>query len=112
MQLSKEKTIVVDGVDRPRENWKGEPLAQNDEDLTKFWKWFGGSKFVDDKGRPMPADAWMERQEQDLEFDADVFKPKAIKITAFDLDSANATAALSMLDKAETPMAKSKPGPK
>jgi hypothetical protein len=96
MQDSKEKTILVDGVERPRENWKGEPLAQTDEDITKFWKSFAGSKFVDDKGRPMSAAAWMDRQEEALGFDEDVFKPRAAKITAFDLDNATSHPAPSI----------------
>ncbi|MBK8745549.1 LPD38 domain-containing protein [Propionivibrio sp.] len=46
-------TINVDGVERPRMNSNGKPIAQTDEALRKFWRWFGDSKVVDEQGRPM-----------------------------------------------------------
>ena len=46
-------TINVDGVSRPTTNSSGKPIAQSDEALRNFWKWFGDSKVVDGQGRPM-----------------------------------------------------------
>ena len=46
-------TINVDGVERQRLNSNGKPIAQTDEALRKFWRWFGDSKVVDEQGRPM-----------------------------------------------------------
>lgn len=46
-------TINVDGVERPRLNSNGKPIAQTDEGIRNFWKWFAGSKATDDQGRPL-----------------------------------------------------------
>ena len=46
-------TINVDGVERPRLNSNGKPIAQTDEGIRNFWKWFSGSKITDDQGRPL-----------------------------------------------------------
>ena len=46
-------TINVDGVERPRLNSNGKPIAQTDEGIRNFWKWFAGSKVTDDQGRPL-----------------------------------------------------------
>lgn len=37
----------------PNENSLGQPIAQTEEALRNFWRWFQGSKVVDDKGRPL-----------------------------------------------------------
>jgi hypothetical protein len=37
-------TITIDGVERPRMNSNGKPIAQTDEALRKFYAWFGDSK--------------------------------------------------------------------
>ena len=46
-------TITVDGIERQVVNSKGQPLAQTDEGLRNFWRWFGDSKVVDEQGRPL-----------------------------------------------------------
>ena len=46
-------TIRVDGVERPTTNSNGRPIAQTEEGLRNFWRWFGDSKVVDADGRPM-----------------------------------------------------------
>ena len=46
-------TIEVDGVERPRLNSEGKPIAGTDDALRSFWKWFGESKVVDEQGRPL-----------------------------------------------------------
>ena len=46
-------TIEIDGVQRPTVNSKGQPLAQTEEGVRAFWKWFGDSKVVDADGRPL-----------------------------------------------------------
>lgn len=45
-------TIDVDGVARPTVNSAGNRIADTDEGLRNFWRWFGDSKVVDDEGRP------------------------------------------------------------
>lgn len=45
--------LVDDGELRPRFNSLCEPIAQSDESLLRFWRWFGNSKMVDDYGRPL-----------------------------------------------------------
>lgn len=47
------RTIEVDGVHRPVENSKGQPIAQTFDGLLAFWRWFGDSKVVDAEGRPL-----------------------------------------------------------
>lgn len=46
-------TINVDGVDRPRLNSEGRPIAPDDKSLRNFWRWFGDSRVVDAEGRPL-----------------------------------------------------------
>jgi len=45
--------IDVDGVSRPTRNSLGEIIHNTEEGIMNFWKWFGDSKVVDDKGRPL-----------------------------------------------------------
>lgn len=66
---SPSETILVDGVERSRTNSEGKPIANTDEELTKFWKWFADSKHVDEKGRPLTSGSFLERQEAQFEFD-------------------------------------------
>jgi len=47
------KTINIDGVDRPTTNSNGQPIAQTEEAIRNFYKWFGDSRVVDDQGRPL-----------------------------------------------------------
>lgn len=47
------RTINIDGVDRPTQNSNGKPIAQTEEGLRRFWRWFGDSKVVDAEGRPL-----------------------------------------------------------
>jgi site-specific DNA-cytosine methylase len=47
------ETIDVDGVQRPTTNSKGRPIAQGEDAVRAFWRWFGDSKVVDDQGRPL-----------------------------------------------------------
>ena len=46
-------TIEVDGVTRPTTNSNGQRIAETEEALRAFWKWFGDSKVVDAEGRPL-----------------------------------------------------------
>ena len=46
-------TINIDGVERTVYNSNGERIAQSEPALRNFYKWFGNSKVVDDKGRPL-----------------------------------------------------------
>lgn len=46
-------TIVVNGVERTVYNSNGERIAKSEPALRNFWNWFGDSKVVDDKGRPL-----------------------------------------------------------
>jgi len=46
-------TITVDGKTRPTTNSNGKPIAQTEEGLRNFWRWFGDSKVVDAEGRPL-----------------------------------------------------------
>jgi len=46
-------TLNIDGKDRPTTNSNGQPIAQTEEGVRNFWKWFGDSKVVDDQGRPL-----------------------------------------------------------
>src|SRR5574343_1017079 len=45
-------TIEIDGKQRPTTNSNGQPIAQTEEGVRNFWKWFGDSKMVDAEGRP------------------------------------------------------------
>lgn len=46
-------TIEVDGVARPTTNSEGRPIAQTEDEVRAFWRWFGDSKVVDAEGRPL-----------------------------------------------------------
>lgn len=46
-------TIVVNGVERTVYNSNGDRIAKSEAALKNFWNWFGDSKVVDDKGRPL-----------------------------------------------------------
>ena len=48
-----ENTIIIDGKLRSTVNSKGLPIAQTEEGIRNFWKWFGDSKVVDEQGRPL-----------------------------------------------------------
>lgn len=45
--------ITVDGVSRPTRDSNGRALHHTEEGIKNFWKWFGDSTVVDDKGRPI-----------------------------------------------------------
>jgi hypothetical protein len=45
--------IEVDGVQRPTTNSEGRPIHGTDEGLRAFWRWFGSSAVVDERGRPV-----------------------------------------------------------
>lgn len=46
-------TINIDGKERPTLNSNGQPIHPTEEGVRNFWKWFGDSKVVDAKGRPL-----------------------------------------------------------
>ena len=46
-------TITVDGKERPTRNSNGQPIAQTEQGLVNFWRWFGDSRVVDAEGRPL-----------------------------------------------------------
>lgn len=46
-------TITIDGVERPTTNSNGKPIHPTEDGVRKFWEWFGDSKVVDEKGRPL-----------------------------------------------------------
>ena len=46
-------TINIDGVERTVYNSNGDRIAQSEPALRNFWAWFGNSKVVDKKGRPL-----------------------------------------------------------
>lgn len=45
-------TVEVDGKQRSTTNANGRSIAQTEEGVRNFWRWFGDSVFVDDQGRP------------------------------------------------------------
>ena len=45
--------IITDGKERWTVNSEGKPIAQDEQGVRNFWKWFGDSKVVDDQGRPL-----------------------------------------------------------
>ena len=47
------ETINIDGQERTVYNSNGERIALSEPALRNFWNWFGDSKVVDDKGRPL-----------------------------------------------------------
>jgi len=67
--LTKDKTIMVDGVERAREKSNGMPIGKNDQEIQDFWRMFGNTKFTDDLGRPMPPGEWMQKREEDFELE-------------------------------------------
>lgn len=52
-QWSGGDTITIDGKPRSTLNSNGKPIAQTEEGLRNFWKWFGDSKVTDDAGLPL-----------------------------------------------------------
>lgn len=46
-------TININGIERPRLNSNGKPIANSDEALRNFWEWFSDSAVVDEQGRPL-----------------------------------------------------------
>ena len=46
-------TITVNGVERTVYNSNGDRITKSEPALRNFWNWFGDSKVVDDKGRPL-----------------------------------------------------------
>ena len=57
IRYNPQRTVNIDGVDRPTKNSKGKPIAQDEEGLRNFWRWFGDSKAVEavnvDTGKPV-----------------------------------------------------------
>lgn len=49
----RERSIEVDGVRRPITNSEGRAVAQDFNGQVNFWKFFGDSKVVNDKGEPL-----------------------------------------------------------
>lgn len=45
--------IVIDGIERSTKNNLGDPIAQTEEGVRNFWKWFGESQMVDNNGQPI-----------------------------------------------------------
>jgi hypothetical protein len=52
-RFSLQDSVEVDGVDRPTTDSRGRPIFSTLDGIKNFWRWFGDSVFVDDKGRPM-----------------------------------------------------------
>jgi hypothetical protein len=48
-----QETINVDGKNRPTRNSNGKLIHPTIEGIENFWKWFGDSEIVDNKGRPL-----------------------------------------------------------
>ena len=46
-------TLKINGIERPTTNSEGKPIAQTEAAVRNFWAWFGDSKVVDKKGRPL-----------------------------------------------------------
>jgi hypothetical protein len=46
-------TINVDGTERPALNSNGKPIHWSEEGVRNFWRWFSGSRVVDEQGRPL-----------------------------------------------------------
>ena len=47
------KMIEINGTNRPTENSIGQPIHHTEEGIRNFYGWFGDSKTVDRKGRPV-----------------------------------------------------------
>jgi hypothetical protein len=45
--------ITIDGKERWTINSNGKPIAQDEEGVRNFWKWFGESRVTDEDGKPM-----------------------------------------------------------
>lgn len=61
--------ININGVIRPTTNSNGKPIADTEEKIRNFYKWFGDSKVVDEQDRPLVMYHSTKR-------DFDVFKKK------------------------------------
>jgi hypothetical protein len=48
-----QNTILVDGVERPAQNSKGQPIHATEEGTYLFWRKFGETKVTDEEGRPL-----------------------------------------------------------
>lgn len=46
-------TIEVDGIRRPCMNSEGKLIHSSEEGLLAFWRWFGDSQVVDNRGLPL-----------------------------------------------------------
>jgi hypothetical protein len=46
-------TITVDGIERQTTDSPGKQIAQTEQGLINFWRWFGDSKVVDKDGKPL-----------------------------------------------------------
>jgi len=46
-------TVVINGVKYITKNSNGLPIAQTQDGLVNFWRWFSGSKIIDKYGRPL-----------------------------------------------------------
>lgn len=66
-------TIEIDGKTRPALNSNGQRIAQTEEGLRNFWRWFGDSKVVDAEGRPLVVDGFYVRADASLRRDAPDF---------------------------------------
>lgn len=47
------KNYIYESIDKPSENSNGSPISNSPEGVLNFWKWFGDSKTIDEKGRPI-----------------------------------------------------------
>lgn len=47
------KTVWIDSVERPAQNSLGQAIAQTQDGLVSFWRWFADSSAVDALGRPL-----------------------------------------------------------
>lgn len=52
-EFKPKNTITINGVEKSTLNSNGKPIANSEEGIRNFWKWFGDSKVVDSKGRPL-----------------------------------------------------------
>lgn len=52
-EQSNPNTILINGKERSTLNSNGKPIAQTEEGIRNFWKWFVDSKVVDSEGRPL-----------------------------------------------------------
>lgn len=47
------KNFIYESIDKPSENSLGNPISNSPEGVANFWRWFGDSKTIDEKGRPI-----------------------------------------------------------